>query len=120
MTGEPALPAAWLLPHGTLNTRRALADIYARLLRLEAVQAAPTAIGLDAEQSGGPHSAVMLWRHGGRIQSQHVSVMHQRVVGLEEALATMRAGGNWLFVSPTVAGQVLDALEPGGNEAPQV
>ncbi len=36
MIGDNELPAGWQGSYGTLNTRRALADIHARLLRLEA------------------------------------------------------------------------------------
>jgi hypothetical protein len=101
---DSQLPASWQGSYGTLNTRQALAEIHARLLQLEA----PTAMGIEDRA---PRGVVMLYRHDGRINAVHVTVSHQKVATADEAIAAMRKGKNWIFVQPTAASAVIDALE---------
>lgn len=102
MIGDNDLPETWCGSYGTLNTRRALAEINARLQALEAQHVAPY----------GPQSAVMITRlPSGRYDRSHVTVHHNAPMGADAALAWLRNGRKLAFVQPTAAGAVLDALE---------
>ena len=96
------LPDNWQGSYGTLNTRRALAEIHARLQALEAERHAQDA----------PNSAVMIMRlPSGRYDRSHVTMYHNAPMDADAALARLRGGRKLAFVKPTAAGAVLDALE---------
>ena len=100
------LPEAWQGSYGTLNTRRALAEINARLCALEGNQAQTTPQSLRSH----PNSAVMIERtdDGGWV-GKHVLVHYTTPLARDAALAWLR-GHSIAFVAPTAAGAVLDAL----------
>ncbi len=117
MIGDNELPASWQGSYGTLNTRQALAEIHARLLRLETPEAEPLVIGVDEQENTTPRSAVLFHRCAdGHFECKHVTVIRQRVFGYFVALAALQGGRNWVFVRPDVASALLDFLEADGNQ----
>jgi hypothetical protein len=107
MIGDSQLPASWQGSYGTLNTRQALAEIHARLLQLEASDIQPKR-----------EAAIMVSRRDGQIETEHVLVRYQKIHDLPESLEVMRKGRDreLIFVSPTIIGALLDALEADGNQ----
>ena len=88
----------------------ALTSAFARLLdvldvRLDTVSSLP-----------GGKAAVFITRRDRLIESRHVTVYHQQIHDAPSALRLLQSS-NWVFVHPTAAGAVLDALGVPANAA---
>ncbi|MBK8772687.1 MAG: hypothetical protein IPM06_19980 [Rhizobiales bacterium] len=54
-------------------------------------------------------AAVLITRHDAEVTARHVVVHHQRLLDDTEGLSALQSQG-WVFVLPTAAGAILDAL----------
>jgi hypothetical protein len=82
----------------------AVASAFATLIRMLDVRPSTATGGLP-----GGKPAVLITRRHQEIESRHVVVYHQVLHDAPNALRLLE-NGNWVFVQPTAAGPVLDAL----------
>lgn len=108
---DTELPPSWVLPHGTVNTTAALADLHRRMSDLEHTF---REIQSPEKRVQGTRSAVLVQRIGNRVEAKHVTVTHQRVFAAQEAIGELQKS-NWVFVEPMQIGVVLDAF--AGSDA---
>jgi hypothetical protein len=57
----------------------------------------------------GTRAAVLIMRRDSVIYATHVAVRYQNILDAKEALEVL-ASGNWVFVTPTAASHVIEAL----------
>jgi hypothetical protein len=110
-TIDESLLSAYQMPQGSLYITAALADILARLCRIEEAlsDVLPRAHGIDHSAGANQQIAVLLRRRGLHIDQTPMIVSRQTVLDAGAAVRAL-AQSNWCFVRPDQVAATLSEL----------